>query len=31
VAGHTLQRVATLISQDAHIVSISRSNPFVLL
>ena len=31
LAGHTLQCVATLISQGAHIVSITCSNPFVLV
>lgn len=31
LAGHTLQCVASLISQGAQIVSIIHSNPFVLL
>jgi len=31
LAGHTLQCVASLISQGAHIVSIIHSNPFVLV
>jgi hypothetical protein len=31
LAGHTLQCVASLVSQDAQIVSIIHSNPFVLV
>src|SRR5262249_45090780 len=31
LAGHTLQCVASLISQGAHSVSIIHSNPFVLV
>jgi hypothetical protein len=31
LAGHTLQCVASLISHDAEIVSITHSNPFVLV
>jgi hypothetical protein len=31
LAGHTLQCVASLISQGAHVVSIIHSNPFVLI
>ena len=31
LAGHTLQCVASLITQDAQIVAIVRSNPFVLV
>jgi hypothetical protein len=31
LAGHTLQCVASLVSQGAQIVSIIRSNPFVLV
>jgi hypothetical protein len=31
LAGHTLQGVASLVSQDAQIVSIIHSNPFVLV
>jgi hypothetical protein len=31
LAGHTLQCVASVISQGAQIVSIARSNPFVLV
>ena len=31
LAGHTLQCVASLVSQDAQIVSIIHSNPFVLI
>lgn len=31
LAGHTLQCVASLISQGAHTVSITCSNPFVLI
>jgi hypothetical protein len=31
LAGHTLQCVASLISHDAQIVSITHSNPFVLV
>jgi hypothetical protein len=31
LAGHTMQCVASLVSQDARIVSIIHSNPFVLV
>jgi hypothetical protein len=31
LAGHTLQCVASLVSQDARIVAIIHSNPFVLV